>query len=171
MYVFLTASFTALILGSIGVLIKRLKMPLGMAWYKFLIKFALVADAILNSISAFVLVFISDQAYADCGVGLQVVCVLYGLISIAIAVLEFRVRRKLAGYESDAPKFVKGFFLVRVCIPFLYANIASLIVEQALVENAIVWLIICLVFLFANIKYFNKRSHLFDGKTAHSESF
>ncbi len=151
--------------------------PLGMAWYKFLIYFALIAGAIINILYGFNYIsggiyFVetngevsAEQVYAFYGAGLQVVDILYGVFLLAFAILAFVLRHKLAHYEPDAPKFVKIFYSISAGAPFLYSIIVSVITGQSLAINAIVTLIVGLVFLFANVKYFNKRAHLFVDRT------
>lgn len=151
--------------------------PLGMAWYKFLIYFALIAGAIINLIYS--LNYISggiyfvetngevsaEQVYAYYGTGLQVVDVFYGLFLIAFAILAFVVRHKLANYEPDSLKFVKIFYSLSAGAPFLYAILVAAITGQSLAVQAVTSAIVGLIFLLLNIKYFNKRAHLFVDKT------
>lgn len=151
--------------------------PLGMAWYKFLIYFALIAGAVINILYGFNYIsggiyFVetnggvsAEQVYAYYGAGLQAVDVLYGLFLLAFAVMAFVLRHKLANYEPDAPKFVKIFYLISAGAPLLYSIIVALITGQSLAVNTITSLIVGLIFLFANVKYFNKRAHLFVDKT------
>jgi hypothetical protein len=75
------------------------KDHLGMAWYKFLIYFALIAGAVLNIIAS--LSYISggiyfvgtngrvsaEEVYDYYGIGLQVVDVLYGIFIAFFAIL------------------------------------------------------------------------------------
>ena len=150
---------------------------LGMAWYKFLIYFALIAGAIINLIYSFNYIsggiyFVetngevsAEQVYAYYGTGLQVVDVFYGLFLIAFAILAFVLRHKLANYESDSLKFVKIFYSLSAGVPFLYAILVAAITGQSLAVQAVTSAIVGLIFLLLNIKYFNKRAHLFVDKT------
>ena len=151
--------------------------PLGMAWYKFLIYFSLIAGAVLNILYSFsyitgVIYLIESKGdvsaelvYAYYGAGLQAVDVLYGLLLQAFAVLALVLRHKLAKFEPDAPKFVKILYSISAGAPFLYSIIVALITGQSITVNAITSLIVGLIFLFANVRYFNKRAHLFVDKT------
>jgi len=151
--------------------------PLGMAWYKFLIYFSLIAGAIINLIYSFNYIsggiyFVetngevsAEQVYAYYGTGLQVVDVFYGFFLIAFAILAFVVRHKLANYEPDSLKFVKIFYSLSAGVPFLYAILVAAITGQSLAVQAVTSAIVGLVFLLLNIKYFNKRAHLFVDKT------
>lgn len=155
--------------------------PLGMAWYKFLIYFALIAGAIINIIYSFNYIsgsiyFVetngevsAEQVYAYYGTGLQVVDVLYGFFLIAFAILAFVVRHKLANYEPDSLKFVKIFYSISAGVPFLYAILVSAITGQSLAVQAVTSAISGLVFLLLNIKYFKKRAHLFVDKTVSTQ--
>lgn len=155
--------------------------PLGMAWYNFLVKFALFAGAFINFISSFAymsggIYFIetdglltADDVYAYYGVGLQVVDILYGLFLLAFAAFCLILREKLAKYESDAPKFVLIFYSILAGAPFLYSIIVALIMSVSLPVEAIISLITGLIILFCNIKYFKKREHLFTGDTTTTE--
>ena len=150
---------------------------LGMAWYKFLIYFALIAGAIINLIYSFNYIsggiyFVetngevsAEQVYAYYGTGLQVVDVFYGFFLIAFAILAFVLRHKLANYEPDSLKFVKIFYSLSAGVPFLYAILVAAITGQSLAVQAVTSAIVGLVFLLLNIKYFKKRAHLFVDKT------
>ena len=151
--------------------------PLGMAWYKFLIYFALIAGAIINLIYSFNYIsggiyFVetngevsAEQVYSYYGTGLQVVDVFYGFFLIAFAILAFVVRHKLANYDSDSLKFVKIFYSLSAGVPFLYAILVATITGQSLAVQAVTSAIVGFVFLLLNIKYFKKRAHLFADKT------
>ena len=154
---------------------------LGMAWYKFLIYFALIAGAIINLIYSFNYIsggiyFVetngevsAEQVYAYYGTGLQIVDVFYGFFLIAFAILAFVVRHKLANYEPDSLKFVKIFYSLSAGVPFLYAILVAAITGQSLAVQAVTSAIVGLVFLLLNIKYFNKRAHLFVDKTVSTQ--
>ena len=156
--------------------------PIGMAWYKFLIYFGLIAGAILNLLYGFNYIsggiyFVetngevsAEQVYAYYGTGLKVVDVLCGFFLIAFAILAFVVRHKLANYEPDSLKFVKIFYSLSAGVSFLYAILVSAITGQTLAVQAVTSAIVGLVFLLLNVKYFNKRAHLFVDKTVVTQS-
>ena len=151
--------------------------PLGMAWYKFLIYFSLIAGAIINLIYSFNYIsggiyFVetngevsAEQVYAYYGTGLQVIDVFYGFFLIGFAILAFVVRHKLANYEPDSLKFIKIFYSLSAGVPFLYAILVSAITGQSLAVQAVTSAIVGFVFLLLNIKYFKKRAHLFVDKS------
>ncbi len=156
--------------------------PLGMAWYKLLIYFSLIASAVINIIYGFNYIsggiylvetngqVSAEQVYAYYGTGLQVVDVLYGFFLITFAILAFVVRHKLANYEPDSLKFVKILFSLSAGVPFLREILSSVIIEQPLTGHAVASAIVGLVFLLLNVKYFNKRAHLFVDKTISVQS-
>ncbi|MDO4731288.1 MAG: zinc ribbon domain-containing protein [Clostridia bacterium] len=145
--------------------------PLGMAWYKFLIYFALVFGAIINIVGGFmtiISIFQGDAYYSwlyDLNPALRIIDVLYELFVIAMGVFGLVVRHKLANYDPDAPILVKIFFLINVCVPFLYTIIVAVITQHPIfIAMGLFSPIYPLIVLLANIKYFNKRAHLFVGK-------
>ena len=147
--------------------------PLGMKWYKFLIYFALFAGAFvnfiygINYISGGIYVvetnglITADSVYKLYGVGLQVVDILYGLLLLALAVFCLVLRNQLAKYKPDAPHFVRIFYSILAGAPFLYSIIVALITSQSLGIEAMLSLIVGLIFTLWNVEYFKKRAHLF----------
>ena len=147
--------------------------PLGMKWYKFLIYFALFAGAFvnfiygINYISGGIYVvetnglITADTVYKLYGVGLQVVDILYGLFLLALAVFCLVLRNQLAKYKPDAPHFARIFYSILAGAPFLYSIIVALITSQSLGIEAILSLIVGLIFTLWNVEYFKKRAHLF----------
>jgi hypothetical protein len=158
------------------------KDHLGMAWYKFLIYFALIAGAVLNIIAS--LSYISggiyfvgtngrvsaEEVYDYYGIGLQVVDVLYGIFIAFFAILALVLRQKLATHKPDSIKFVKIYYSLSAGVPFLYAAVGAAITGQSLAVNAVIEALFGLFFLFANIAYFKKRAHLFVNQTVSVQS-
>lgn len=155
--------------------------PLSMAWYKFLTHFALIFGAVINLIYSISYIsggvyFIesngeisAEQVYAYYGPGLQVIDIFYGLFLIAIAILAFILRHKLAHYELDSLKFIKIFYSLSAGIPFLYIILVSAITGQSLSEQAVLSVFSGIVLLIINIKYFKKRAHLFIDQLASTQ--
>ena len=149
--------------------------PLGMAWYNFLVKFALFAGTVLNAIFGLTYMtggiytvetdglITAEDVYAYYGAGLQLIDILYGCFLLAFAALCMIFREKLVKYEPDAPKFVCIFYSILAGVPFLYSIIVALIMSVSLPIEAFLALIVGLIILFCNIKYFKKREHLFVG--------
>ena len=136
---------------------------LGMAWYNFLVRFALIASAIINFL--FSLTYLTgtiyngqltaEEVYSYYGETLRAVDILFGLFMIGFGVLAIIVRNKLAKYESDAPKFVYILYALSAGLPFVYSVTVAIITSQFITLNAIITLISGLVILFLNIKYFS----------------
>lgn len=103
----------------------------------------------------------AKQVYAYYGNALQVLNIIYGVCLIGFAILAIILRRKLASYKPDAPKYVFIFFSLFASVPFLYSSIASTITGEDMFAKAAGQLIIGLIFLFLNVKYFEKRRYLF----------
>ena len=149
------------------------KKPLGMAWYGFLIHFALIVGAVLNiiySIGYFTGSIYSSQTsgqvtaeevYLYYGSALQILDVLYGIFLIGFAILAFVLRYKLKNYKKDAFKFVCIFYSISAAIPFIYSITVTLITSEAFTASAVSSLIVHLLFLIFNTRYFKKRAHLF----------
>ena len=150
-----------------------MEKTLGMAWYKFLIYFALIAGAVSNIIYA--LLYISGKIYAlqtngwvtaedvyeYYGTDLQTINVLYGLLLITIAIVAIIARQKLAKFRSDSLKFIIILYSLNAAVPVLYAFIGAAITEQPIDVQPMISAIVGFLFLFFNVIYFNKRAHLF----------
>lgn len=150
---------------------------LGMAWYKFLIYFGLIAGAIFNFIYSFGYISGSiyftqtngqvsaEDVYAFYGMGLKVIDMLYGFALMGYAVFAIVLRSKLANYKPEAIRYVNVFYALLTGVPFVYSVIVALITSEPLAGQAVGSLIVGLVFFFLNRKYFKKRKHLFTTKT------
>lgn len=156
---------------------------LGMAWYKFLIYFSLIAGAILNIIMGLNYItgsvyFIetngmisAEQVYEHYGIELQVIDIVYGVLLLALAILGFVLRYKLANYKPDSLKFVMIFYSISAGVPFLYSLLISAITGQSLAVQAMMSLAIGVTLLFCNIKYFKNRAHLFIDRMAYAQPY
>ena len=145
---------------------------LGMKWYKFLIYFALFASAVLNFLSSLTYftgsVYFSasngaisaEQVYAAFGV-LKIIDIAYGAYIVAFAIFALVLRSHLAGYSAKAPKMVTVFYAISAAVPLVYNLVTGAIVGVSVVGDAAVSIIINLIFLVANIRYFKRRAHLF----------
>ena len=145
---------------------------LGMKWYKFLIYFGLFVSAILNFISS--LSYFTGSVYFSASNGaisaadvyaafgvLKVIDIAYGVYIVAIAVFALVLRSHLAGYSSKAPKMVTVFYALGAAVPLVYNLLTGAIVGVSVVGDSFVSIIISLIFLFANMRYFKRRAHLF----------
>lgn len=147
--------------------------PLGMAWYKFLIYFALIAGAVLNIIYGINYmtggIYFSqtngqvsaEDVYYYYGDGLRFVDIAFGLFLIAFAIFGIILRNRLAKFKPDAPKLVYIFYAVSAGGSFLYSILVSAITSTTIGASQIISIIVSIVFLLLNIKYFKKREHLF----------
>jgi hypothetical protein len=145
---------------------------LGMAWYKFLIYFALIAGAVVNfaySINYFTggIYLIqsnskvsAEVAYATYG-ALQVLDIIYGLFLLILAVLAIVLQIKLVNYKPDVLKYIWIVFLLSAVLPFVYGVFFAVITEQPLGLKPPLSLIFGILFWFLNDRYFVKRAHLF----------
>ncbi len=149
---------------------------LGMKWYKFTIYFSLFAGALLNFVSGVQYItgivymlesnteVTAEQIYAYYGTALQVVDIVYGILLVGIAVFAIVVRQKLAKFKPDSIKFLCVLYACTAVISLAYAIIASVITSQPVIATSFVTFACNLVVMFANIKYFKNRSHLFVDK-------
>ncbi len=147
--------------------------PLGMAWYKFLIYFALIAGAILNIIYGINYItggiyfsqtngqVSAEDVYYYYGDGLRFVDILFGLFLIAFAVFGIVLRNRLAKFKPDAPKLVYIFYAVSAGGSLLYAILVAAITSTQIGASQVLSIITSIVFLILNVMYFRKREHLF----------
>ena len=147
--------------------------PLGMSWYKFLIYFGLFAAAVINIMYGFCYMsggiyfaqsngdISAELVYGYYGAGLRVLDVVYGFFLVAFAILAIVVRQKLAHYEPDSLKFIKIYYSLSCGAPFLYAILLFGITGLSLDVQDVILVLGSGGILFWNIKYFEKRAHLF----------
>ena len=151
---------------------------LGMAWYKFLIYFALFAGAIMNLVNGFGYLtgsiyivetngqITAEEVYNYYGYPAMVTDIMYGLFLVILAVFAFVLRSKLANYRPDAPKMLYIFYSLVAVVPLVYSIVVAAITLQPLASSSFSSLLGGLLILFLNVKYFKKREHLFVDKTA-----
>ena len=148
---------------------------LPMNWYKFLINFALIAGAILNGISG--ILAISGAQYSmydvDASIiyekieGLQGLDVFYGSLLLCLALFTFITRQALAKYAAIGPKLLLGVYVANTVVGLFYTVSASALFENVNIDydgasSAISTIIIGIVMVIVNYRYFQKRAHLFD---------
>lgn len=145
------------------------EMP--MKWYKFLIYVTLVLTCISNifigvqTIMGYQYIYdgvdMSEQVYAQYG-GMQIVDIVYGLALVAMGVLAFIVRQKLAHYRKDGPKSLLILYGVSFALSVVYLIVVTLITGINLLDVSLVTnLIVTIVMMIVNKIYFDKRMHLF----------
>lgn len=148
---------------------------LGMSWYNFLTRFALVAGAVFNFVYSIGYMtgeiytiqtngeITASQVYLHYGRIVQFIDIVYGIFLIVLGVMAIILRDKLVKYKSDAVKYVIIYYWLVVGIPFIYAANIAIITEQDITADAVTAVILGIGLLVFNIKYFNKRKHLFTG--------
>lgn len=155
--------------------------PLGMKWYKFLTKFALIAGAVVNFVTSlnyftgaiYEIVnerVTAEMVYAYYGGMLKIVDVAYGLFLVVFGLLAINLRKKLADYDPAAPKGVCILYSLAAGGPFVYSILVAAITSQSLSGNVFGTLLGSLLFLHLNAVYFKKRAHLFAPKGLVHES-
>lgn len=144
-----------------------------MKWYKFLIYFALFAGAVLNFANG--ISYITGSVYfvqtngdltADMVYmvypSLKVINIIYGIAVIGLAAMCIVTRMKLAGYKADGPKFLYITYGVGTAIGLIYALVIGITTGISVVDATLIApIIVMIIYLFLNYKYFSKRSHMF----------
>ncbi|MBQ8250028.1 MAG: zinc ribbon domain-containing protein [Clostridia bacterium] len=157
---------------------------LPMNWFKFLIYFALFANAVLNFINA-IFQFTGLQYEMEGGRGyarltyeifdgLQALDIIYGIVLIALCGFAIFVRMQLAGYKSDGPKMFLIMYIVNGAAGLLYNIIGMIIMSNtarywgtsidmsAVIAECVGVVIGTTLAVVLNNIYFNKRRHLFN---------
>jgi len=153
---------------------------LGMAWYKFLIYFALFAGAVVNVLSGILYLtgeiyaiqtdgtVTAETVYGYYGIGLRLVDFAFGLYLIAFAVFAIVLRNKLAKFKPNAPRLTVIFYAISAGGEFLYALAVTVITSVGIDASQITSLIVGVVVCALNARYFKRRAHLFAPKTVHA---
>ena len=143
---------------------------LGMGWFKFLIYFALFAGAVLNVIAAITSLTGAQYTYAGQNMseivyatfpGLQAVDLIYGIVIIALAVLQVLCRFRLAGFYKNGPMLLVLIYVVNFVSSIIYIIACSTMVEGIDISSTIPSLVMSVVMAVVNYVYFKKREHLF----------
>ena len=154
---------------------------LGMAWYKFLTSYGLIAGAVLNFLCSFVYLsgsiyssetngeVTAEQVYAYYGEALHFVDVMYGLLIIVLAILAVVLRHKLANFDPDAMIYVYIYYFLSIGAPVVHLILTAVITEQSIIDDLNIGLLVSLVVAFVHIRYFKQRAYLFVGKTETSD--
>lgn len=145
---------------------------LPMNWYKFLIWIALWINAAANIM--FGVQYIGGSAQTEEILAafpiLKTVDIVYGVLTVGLAVLALYTRFALAGYKRNAPKLIVGVYAYGLVTSLIY-NIAVLMITSSAYDQ--VTLIITLMSVIVstalsaamvgcNYVYFKKRKHLFN---------
>lgn len=138
-------------------------------WYKALIYAILFLSAIanlINSIKYFTGIIYGDQATAksvyEQFAALKPLDILTGCVLLGIAVLAIITRFALAKFKKSGPPLLYAVYLSNIIYTIVYAVAASAITKTFLLNYSTVFsVIVSIVMLFANYKYFTKRKELF----------
>lgn len=138
-------------------------------WYKALIYAILFLSAIanlINSIKYFTGIIYGDQATAksvyEQFAALKPLDILTGCVLLGIAVLAIVTRFALAKFKKSGPPLLYAVYLSNIIYTIVYAVAASAITKTFLLNYSTVFsVIVSIVMLFANYKYFTKRKELF----------
>ena len=144
--------------------------PMGMAWYKFLIYFALFAGAILNLISGISMLNGTYTENAELVYGFfdgwEALDQLTGALMIGAAVLGFVTRFRLSGYCKNGPTLLKLTYVAAAAINLVYviginSILSSAMLSQLDFTSFYTSIAVSIAMVAANHVYFDKRSHLF----------
>ena len=130
---------------------------LPMKWYYFLTRFYLILGAIASALIGFQYIRGGDNA----GYAPKIIDVCCGVVWIGLGAFFIYARQRLAKYKTDGP----GCLIISLTLMWilgwidemLYAYTSANELSVRILLSMVVWGI----FLFCNIKYFNKRKHLF----------
>ncbi len=150
-----------------------------MAWYKFLIYFALFAGAVLNAIGGILSITGAkylyegeniSELYYEIFEGLQAVDVIYGIVCIGLAIFGIYVRVQLANFKTNGPKMLNTLYALVASTGLLYVISVNIVVNnnslavadtEDITVSAISSLIVSVIMIIANSVYFKKRQHMF----------
>lgn len=153
---------------------------LGMAWYEFLRYFALFAGAVSYVVNGYQYasgsiystslrgLVTAEQVYAFYGDSLRTADSIYAIFLFVFAFFALAFRHCLAKFDRSVLDFVKIYYGGSGVAALLYTIAVSTITGEFLIADGIGSLIASLIFLFANLKYFKKRAHLFVGNLSPS---
>ncbi len=151
---------------------------LGMNWYKFVIYFALFAQALvlvilsINLFTGGLYGGLADYVYMLFG-GLRALDIIFGLVFLALAAMAIYVRQKLAHFKCDAPRLFYAFIIAANAASLVYfwglsymlSSVsfydASSVVSTGVISTTISIIGGCAIWLAINTAYFKKRAHLF----------
>lgn len=139
----------------------------GMKWFKFIIYFQLWA-ALLSSLSTAAGLFTGSiydgnaELVYSLWPSLKIIGILIGILNLALGVYAVFVQRALAKFRVNGPRMYYIFCGTSIVISLLYALAASIIIgESAFTADVITSLVVGVVMLLVNVRYFGNRSHLF----------
>ena len=138
-------------------------------WYKALIYAILFLSAIVNFANS--IKFFRGTVYGDSDTiaavydafpTLKPLDICTGCVLLGIAVLAIITRFALAKFKKSGPPLLYAVYLSNIIYTIVYAVAASAITKTFLLNYSTVFsVIVSIVMLFANYKYFTKRKELF----------
>jgi hypothetical protein len=152
-----------------------------MKWYKFLIYFSIILGAVLNALLGVLYLtgwtypltnnISADFIYSLYGKGYRIMDMVYGVVLIAIAILGFVTRHRLAKFKKNGPATLYALYISSTLVSLIYTVLSSAF--AAAVSDGTVFMIgyaigqvigqiagTALV-VFLNYIYFKKRRDLF----------
>lgn len=143
-----------------------------MKWHKFLIYFALWAGAVVNLV--FAIQIIKGEHYGPSSgavyslfPNMKYVDIAYGVIVLAIALLQAITAIRLMGLKRGAPKLLITLYIVNLISGITYVGAAYAVaskylsVGDLLTPSIIAGFAVSGIMIFANATYYKKREVLF----------
>lgn len=144
-------------------------------WFKFLIYFALFFGAFYNFVMGMNYIMgtiyftqtngqvTAEMVYGMYGSSLKILDIVYGIVLLGTAALGIVCRFKLAKYKKEGPRFVYLLYAIALASSVIYTIGVSIISKAPGTINAsfVSGIVVQAIYLYANYKYFTKRSELF----------
>lgn len=148
------------------------KQPeLNMGWYKA-VRLLLIAGALMNVKNG--IEYVSHTAYGlltdwmyDSYPGLQTFDMIYGIAIFAFAALGVVTSIRLWKFRKNSPKLLISVYALGTAMAVLYQLVSIIMfkIEASVAVSSLTAMIpgvlINVIFIIINIKYFKKRAHLF----------
>lgn len=152
----------------INIIPEPMQQKTNMKWYMFIIYAQLFITAIadlfvgIRAITGMQYGNSKEQVYEFFGNGLRIADVLYGIVSILLAVVAIVIRQMLAKKKVNATNYYLIFIGIAQIVALLY-SIASYIFNKngAIIAAAVGSLLFYGVYIGLNYVYFQKRIHMF----------
>lgn len=146
-----------------------------MKWYKFLIYFSLFFSFIANlSIGLQYIsgtIYLNDNTTADAiysqyGLSLKITDVLYGFFVLFLSAFSLYTRQQLVKFKVSAPSCVNSLFLANAFLNSAYSIVSTAFINGAVPPStssyAVSLIVVAVIIVYCNIRYFKKRQHLFN---------
>ena len=138
-------------------------------WFNFLIYFALWAGALLNIANGIRqltgAVYLSEglepEMVYEVFPNLKSVDVLFGVLACVFGVFQIVTRFSLAHYKKYAPIMLHLSYIFIIIVDITSAIVVTSIIGVETFSTIIAKVIVSIIILLINIKYFNNRKHVF----------